>query len=151
MLDLRTCDSVIREEKLSENLDQAKPMFSEHWIELYGNDFDSDISGMIEKNRSGEMVYFTLKNGEELLAHMGYFIITAPLYRAKIALDMFYFVKPKARGTMKCVRLLKESAQMLLASGVSSVLVSQMNNVRLGKIIHRAGFVAKGETFTFKG
>lgn len=151
MSNFLTCDSVVKQEKLSENLDQAKPMFSAHWIELYGNDFDSDIQTMLDQDDKGEMVYFTLKNGDELLAHIAYFIISAPLYRAKIALDMFYYVKPKARGSMKCVRLLKESAQALMASGVSSVLVSQMNNAQLEKIICRAGFAPKGKTYTFKG
>jgi len=142
---------VIQEEKLSDNLIQAVPMILAHWLELYGKEFDSDINGMVSQNNNGEMAYFTLKEDGNILAHIGYFIITAPVYRAKIALDMFYYVKPEARGTMKGVRLLKESAKALLDSGISSVMVSRMVSANLGKIISRAGFVSSGETFIFRG
>jgi hypothetical protein len=140
-------------EKLATNINQALPMMREHWIELYADTrpFIADIDGMVAQNENGDSIYFTLKEDGKLLAHMAYFVIKAPSYRAQIALDMFYYVKPEARGSMKCVRLLRESAKKLIESGISSVMVSRMNSVNIGLIIKRAGFSACGETFVFGG
>ena len=142
----------LMQETIESCIKEARPLFAAHWHELYGGECPANIEAVIKNEKAGDSVYFTSRtDGGQLQGHACFFIIDAPYCAAKVAFDMFYYVKPEYRGTFVMVRLLKFSAAALVKSGISNVIVSHASTSNISPIIKRAGFVETGKTYTFKG
>ena len=143
---------LLKQETIEHCIKEAQPLFNLHWLELYGGECPADIDKVIINEKAGDSAYFTSRtNDGQLQGHACFFIIDAPHCAAKVALDMFYYVKPEYRGAFVMARLLKFSAIELVKSGISNVIVSHAATSNISPIIKRAGFVEAGKTYTFKG
>ncbi len=123
--------TTIREEPLSECLDEMKPLFDLHWEEIALHkdkiSLNPDYEKYIEMEAAGHLTTFVVRKDGAVVGYSIFFIAPHPHYKDHIyANNDIVFMLPELRGSTLAVKLLQCSEKVLKEKYSASVIVVSM-------------------------
>jgi L-amino acid N-acyltransferase YncA len=139
-------------EAFSDHIEAARRLGAAHWAELYGETpFPAELEKLADLQRQGGFAYYVAKVGDEVVGHVGFFLIYSPVHAARMAIDAFYYVVPEHRRNGTARKLLAFAGQALQATGVPNVFASALRGSNLAQIIESAGYERSATMYRFQG
>ncbi len=131
-------------ERLTERLEEMKPLFPLHWEELALNKdrvpLDPQYDVYLERDSRGEVLFVTLRELGELVGYFVGFVVPGLHYRTCLTLttDIFY-VRPDKRG--RCgVKLFREVEREAKRRGVKRMFVGSKCHKDASWLFERLGY-----------
>ena len=131
-------------ERLTERLEEMKPLFPLHWEELALNKdrvpLDPQYDVYLERDARGEVLFVTLREVGELVGYFVGFVVPGLHYRTCLTLTMdIFYVRPDKRG--RCgVKLFREVEREAKRRGVKRMFVGSKCHKDASWLFERLGY-----------
>lgn len=116
---------VIRCERLRSILHEIHPLHERHWQETekhrHGLPLAPDYAGMLQRERTGGMLQFTLRHEGELVGNLRMYLGTSMHTGTKFAEEDTLYIAPEHRGGYTAMRMLRYAEEVLLQIGVREI------------------------------
>lgn len=134
----------IQQERLTERLEELKPLFPVHWAELALDQdkvpLDPEYSIYLERDRRGEVLFVTAREDAAIVGYYVGFVAPGLHYRTCLTLigDIWY-VTPGARGAALGASLFKEVQRLAKARGVARMFTGTKLHKDAGFLLEQLG------------
>lgn len=115
-------------ERLSDELENLKPVFPQHWEELALNKdkvpLDPQYDVYLQREALGQVMFICGRSVGEIVAYFVGFVAPGLHYKTCLTLQMdIFYVKPEFRGSMAGVKLFRFVEQEAKNRGVQRMFV----------------------------
>jgi len=131
----------IGRERVSEIVDELKPLLLDNNEETgyFDYELDPDWARYEEAEKAGNLVLFTLREGDELIGYAAYLVSTSLHYRECLqALNDTLFIRKESRGYG--MPFIKWCMDELRGAGVETVWQHVKVKQDWGKVLERLGY-----------
>jgi hypothetical protein len=143
---------IFQKEKLSDILDEAKPLFHEHWEEIAGNKdkypLNVNYDVYLALDKTGALHVVTARDNGKLVGYVITIVLPHLHYMDCLTAmnDILMLKKEYRRGTTG-IRMLKFSEESLNERGVMRHILHIKTCLDWGKIAERLGYIQTEKTY----
>ena len=121
-------------ERVAEHEAEVEALWKSHWAETESKylppTFDPDTAGIIHYEAVGALVEFTVRHGEEMVGHLGYYIGPNVHVRGtRIAKEDWFYITAEHRGGGLAKNLLEYAESVLDKLGVTYIGMSDKSPI----------------------
>jgi GNAT superfamily N-acetyltransferase len=140
-------------ELYADNAADVEAMGAAHWREFYNSeDFEPDTEALKDQEKAGQFVYFAMRDDDGALCGQAAFAVSySPIFRQRIAHDVFFYVAPEHRNRRNLAAMLEFAARDLTLAGADAVFASHHLQQDLSIPIKSAGFTPTSALYLFTG
>lgn len=122
----------------------AAIMHAMQWKETEGyrasDGYCPDYAQFLQMERNKQFVYFTVRDDEHIVGHIGYIIHKSRHTSQWEAVEDFFYLKPEARKGMTASGLLRYAVEWLKNMGIVNIGMSSKLANDIDPLLRRAGF-----------
>lgn len=134
----------IRAEKFSDIQDEIHALHLLHWQETekyrHGLTMNPNYAEFFRRERSGQLIQFTLRDGDALVGNLRMFVATSIHTQTRYASEDTLFIKPEHRGGFAAVALMRFAEACLLSIGIREIRASSKLVNNAGVLMRRLGY-----------